>query len=106
MMLLMLLTTSLVSCGSPTKYRPSIYGHDYIQREIVTPKTHVRISCGDREFNKFVSVSLDDLAKLALVLKEAKVPKKVRILIEGFGKEVSLRAKLQKLDKYSTPGSK
>lgn len=107
MKLLIALTILLVSsCGSPTKYRPSIYGHDFVNREIVTPNTHVRISCGDRQFNKFVSVSLDDLAKLALVLKEAKVPKKVRILIEGFGKEVSLRKKLQALDNYSNPGSK
>jgi hypothetical protein len=105
-MLLILLTTSLSSCGSPTKYRPSIYGHDYVQREIVTPVTHVRISCGDEEFNKYVSVSLKDLSKLALVLKEAKVPKKVRVLIEGFGKEVDLRTKLQKLDNFSNPGTR
>ena len=85
----------LSACGSITTYRPSIYGHDYINREIVTPTTHARISCGDREFNKYVSVSLEDLTKLALILKHSKVPKKVRRLVEKFTKEVDLRAKLQ-----------
>jgi len=93
----------LNSCGSVTTYRPSIYGHDYAQREIITPETHVRISCGDQEFNKYVSVSLSDLSKLAIILKNAKVPKKVRILVEGFSKEVKLRKKLQNFDGFSNP---
>ena len=88
MKLLILLTILCVSCGSATTYRPSIYGHDYINQEIVTPTTHERISCGAEDFNKYVSISLKDLTKLALVLKYAKVPKKVRVLIEGFRKEL------------------
>jgi hypothetical protein len=91
--LLTILLINLSACGSQTTYRPSIYGHDFETREIITPSTHIRISCGAREFNKYVSVSLKDLSKLALVLKNAKVPRKVRILIEGFGKEVALRKK-------------
>jgi hypothetical protein len=94
-----LLTTLTIlcasACGSNTTYRPSIYGHDYVNREIITPATYARISCGDAEFNKYVSVNLDDLAKLALILKHSKVPKKVRVLIEDFSKEVDLRVKMQ-----------
>ena len=92
-MRLILLTILLSSCGSTTTYRPSIYGHDYITREIITPVTHKRISCGDKDFNKYVSVNLSDLAKLAIILKNAKVPKKVRILVEGFKNEVDQREK-------------
>ena len=99
MKLLIFLTILCVSsCGSPTTYRPSIYGHDYITRVIVTPVTRKRISCGDREFNKYVSVSLKDLSKLAIILKEAKVPRKVRILVEAFNKEVKSVKLKQKID--------
>jgi len=95
----------LSACGSNTTYRPSIYGHDYINREIITPVNHARISCGEEAFNKYVSVNLNDLAKLALVLKHSKVPKKVRLLIENFKKEVDLRVKQNKSlkDKLNTP---
>ncbi len=96
--LLLTLTILCASCGSTTDYRPSIYGHDYINREIITPVTFERISCGDKRFNEYVSVNLDDLAKLALILKHSKVPKKVRLLVEKFKKEVDLRAKLQNKD--------
>lgn len=98
MKLLIFSTILLSSCGSTTSYRPSIYGHDYINREIVKPVTHERISCGENDFNRFVSIDLDDLRKLALVLKNAKVPRKVRILIEGFEKEVNRKRKLQGVD--------
>lgn len=99
LMFLMILFVS--ACGSTTSYRPSIYGHDYKNMEIITPVTYQRISCGDPAFQRYVSVDLDDLRKLALVLKNAKVPKKVRILIEGFGKEVDQRFK--QMDGFSIP---
>lgn len=84
-----LLTIFLISsCSTPTTYRPSIYGHDYVNSEIVTPITHERISCGASEFNRYASVSLEDLTNLALVLKYSDVPPEVRIIIEGFTNEV------------------
>lgn len=86
-MLPILLTILLNSCGSVTTYRPSIYGHDYRSREIITPVTHERISCGDKDFQKYVSINLKDLSKLAVILKNAKLPKKIRIVIENFKKE-------------------
>jgi hypothetical protein len=91
------LTMFLISsCASGTKYKPSIYGHDYRNREIITPVTHERIYCGTREFNKFASVRLEDLTKLALILKYAKVPRKVRLIVENFRKEVAKRNKQNK----------
>lgn len=93
---MMLLLASMVSCGSKTKYRPSIYGHDYMNMEIIKPVTFDRVSCGDPDFNKYVSVSLDDLSKLALVLREAKVPRAVRVIIENFNKELESKKALQK----------
>ena len=92
------LTTFLIvsSCGSLTKYRPSIYGHDYRNQEIITPVTFERISCGNPTFNEYASVKLDDLVKLALVLKYAKLPFKVRVLVDGFTKEVEKRNKENK----------
>ena len=99
MKLLLLLTILCVSsCGSQTTYRPSIYGHDYINREIITPVTFERISCGERDFQKYASVNLKDLSKLALILQEAKLPKKVRIIIEAFEKEVKTVQKKQRLE--------
>ena len=88
--LLTTLTTLLVlsGCLSHTKYRPTIYGHDYQNQEIITPTTHERIYTGSPAFNKYVSISLHDLAKLALVLKNAKLPRKVRFIVERFNKEV------------------
>jgi len=78
----------LSGCLSHTKYRPSIHGHDYLNQEIIEPKTYRRIYTGDPAFNEYVSISLDDLAKLALVLKNAKLPRKVRFIVERFTKEV------------------
>lgn len=86
----------LSSCGSLTTYRPSIYGHDFKTMEIVTPVTYERISCGEKEFNKYASIKLSDLSKLALILKNAKLPKKVRFIIERFKREVDKRAKENK----------
>ncbi len=89
-MLQLTLLITLGSCRSTTTYRPTVYGHDYITREIIEPKTYRRINTGDKEFNKFVSFSLDDLAKLRLLLKDAKLSKKVRIIIEKFDKDLVL----------------
>ena len=86
----------LSGCLGHTKYRPSIHGHDYLRQEIIEPTTHRRIYTGDAEFNKFVSISLDDLAKLALVLKNAKLPRKVRRIVERFSKEVKTVEKKNK----------
>jgi len=98
MKLLTILTTCLIlnSCGTNTKYRPSIYGHDYKAQEIITPITYKRVKCGDPEFNEYASVRLDDLSRLALILKYAKLPRKVRLLIENFRKEVEQRNKENK----------
>lgn len=95
---LLILLITLGSCRSTTTYRPSVYGHDYITREIIKPKTYERISTGDKEFNKYVSFSLDDLNKLRLILKDAKLSKKVRIIIEKFDNEVEAYKKLQALE--------
>ena len=86
----------LSSCLSHTKYRPSIYGHDHVTQEIVTPVSHERIYTGDPEFNKFVSIKLSDLSKLALVLRHAKLPRKVRRIVEKFTKEVKTVEKQNK----------
>ena len=86
----------LSSCGSRTTYKPSIYGHDYLNQEIITPVTHERIYCGSPEFNKYATVKLEDLVSLALILKYAKLPKKVRLIVEGFRKEVATRNKQNK----------
>lgn len=82
MLLLIALTTS---CGSSeTTYRPVVYGHDYVAMEIIRPITFERVSCGDPDFNKYVSVSIDDLVKLATVLKNAKLPRHIRIIVEQY----------------------
>jgi len=86
------------SCRGSLVYRPMIYGHDYVGREIITPKTKVRISTGDREFNKFVSISFDDLNKLAALLKDGKFSKKVRILVGKHKKNLKAHEKSQALE--------
>ena len=86
----------LSGCLSTTKYRPSIHGHDYLRQEIIEPITYRRIYTGDAEFNRYVSISLDDLAKLAIVLKNAKLPRKVRRIVERFSKEVKTVEKKNK----------
>lgn len=94
----LILLITLGSCRSTTTYRPSVYGHDYITREIIAPKTHKRISTGDKEFNKYVSFSLTDLTKLRAILKDAKLSKKVRIIIEKFDNEVTAQEKSQAVE--------
>lgn len=78
----------LSGCLRSTSYRPTIHGHDYLNQEIIEPKTYRRIYTGSPEFNKYVSISLADLSKLALVLKNARLPRKVRRVVERFTKEV------------------
>lgn len=98
MKLLTTLTTFLIlsSCGSRFKYRPVIYGHDYINQEIITPVTYKRIRTNDKKFNEYASIKLDDLSKLALVLKYAKLPLKVRILVDKYSQELTKRLKENK----------
>lgn len=91
MKLLIYLTILCASlgCGSTTTYRPWIHGHSALEEAIIVPQTKERIYCNDEErFQKYVSVSILDLQKLALILKHAKVPKKVRIIVENFRKDV------------------
>ena len=95
-MLLMCLIVG--SCKSLTTYRPAIYGHDYVSREIITPVSHNRISCGDKEFNKYVSFSLTDLTKIGVLLKNAKLSRKVRIILEKFDKDIKKKIKKNKAD--------
>jgi len=84
----LILLCVLSGCLRSTSYRPTVYGHDYLNQEIITPTTHKRIYTGDPEFNKFVSISLEDLSKLVLVLKNARLKRKVRRVVEKFSKEV------------------
>ena len=93
LILLMILCVS--SCGSSTKYRPEILGHDYKNLEIIKPKTYERVYCGDESFNKYASVSLKDLKKIALILKEAKIPWQVKVIVEELEKEVKRLEKAQ-----------
>lgn len=78
------------SCAGTTTYRPSIYAHDYKYGEIIVPVTKERISCREPEFNKYVSFSLEDFSKIALVLKKAELPRHVIIILEKFEKELRL----------------
>lgn len=55
---------------------------------IIEPKTFKRISCGEPEFQAYASVSIDDLVRIATVLKNAKLPRHIRILVEQFNEEV------------------
>ena len=87
----------MYGCRSTTTYRPSIYGHDFIRREIVVPVSKKRISTGDKEFNEFVSIKLTDLSKLVLILDDAKLSKKVRVIIEKFDNEIKAHEKSQAL---------
>lgn len=57
--------------------------------ELVRPKKKGRISCGDPQFEMYASVHLNDLKKLALILKKAKLPRHVRIIVEQLNNEVS-----------------
>lgn len=99
MKLLIFLTILCVtSCGSPTTYRPDVYGHDYMNMTIIEPISKRRISCGDEEFNEYASVKLKDIVKIATVLKKAKLPRHIRILIEDFETEIKELEKLQKLE--------
>lgn len=84
------MTLCLTSCGSNTTYRPEILGHDYMRMELVKPKKQGRISCGDPQFEMYASVHLNDLKKLALILKKAKLPRHVRLLVEELNKEVEV----------------
>lgn len=77
-----LLIVLTISCGNQTTYRPLVLSHDYENMEIVRPNKEGRTYCGDPKFNEYVSISLDDLADLALVLKNSKVPWWVRQIIE------------------------
>lgn len=77
----------LGSCAKTTKYRPLIYGHDYTYGEIIRPVSYERISCRSPEFQDYVSFSIDDLAKVRLLIKHGKLPKKVRIILEKFDKD-------------------
>lgn len=89
MKLLLFLTILCVSgCGSNTTYRPMVYGHDYMRMALVEPVTFRRISCGDEEFQEYASVKVEDLVKIATVLKKAKVPKHIRVLVESLTKEL------------------
>lgn len=103
MKLLILLTILCASCSSPTKYRPTIYGHDYKYGEIVKPITHERISCRDEEFNKYVSFSLKDFSKIALLLEKADVPYDIRIILEKFEKELKQVKRKQSLNPHIKP---
>ena len=85
---MLLLTLSTTSCSSNTTYRPKIYGHDYYTMTIIEPVTYKATYCGDPDFNKYVSVKLEDLTKLALVLKKAKLPIHIRIIIEEFNNDI------------------
>ena len=85
---ILLLISLTTSCASSTTYRPKIYGHDFQDGSIIAPKTHERISCSEFRFNEYVSISLDDLAKLALALKNAKLPRHIRIIIEDVNREL------------------
>lgn len=98
---LLILTILCISgCGSNTTYRPLVYGHDYMNMTIIEPKTFRRISCGDEEFNGYASVRVEDIAKLATVLKKAKLPRHIRILVEQLNNEV---VELNGLDSTKKP---
>ena len=86
------------SCGSKTKWRPPIYGHDYKRGEIVAPD-HSRISTTSDKFNCFVSVRIDDFKKVALALNKGKFPRHIRILIEKYKMVEKSKKKINKLDK-------
>lgn len=57
---------------------------------IIEPVTKRRVSCGDDEFNEYASVRVEDIAKLATVLKKARLPKHIRILVEEFNNEIKM----------------
>lgn len=78
----------LLGCGSQTTYRPWIHGHSTLEEAIIVPQTKERIYCNEDRFQNYVSVSITDLQNLALILKHSKVPKKVRLIVEKFNKDV------------------
>lgn len=88
---------AVISCAGQTTYRPSVFGHDYVNGEIVTPYTHERISCFDKKFNSYASFRIDDVKKVALALKYAKLPKDVRIILERIKKDVETHKKIMGL---------
>lgn len=102
---LILLTILCVisSCGSPTKYRPPIYGHDYKRGEIVAPD-HSRISTTSEQFNCFVSVTIDDFKKVALALKKGKFPYHIRVLLEKYNFVGKSKKKIKFIEKENKKG--
>lgn len=86
---LIILTILCVSCGSEVKYRPMILGHDYKNLEIIKPNRQGRIYCGDEEFNNYASIHTQDVANIALVLKNAKVPWYLRHILQDIKKKMA-----------------
>lgn len=88
---ILLLTLSTIflisSCGSTTTYRPPIAAHDYKNMELVL-KDHSRVYAGDKKFNEYASIHLDDLIKIAIIIKNAKLPKHIILIVEQYEKEV------------------
>lgn len=99
MKLLILLMILCTSCASKTDWRPDVYGHDYVTREIIAPD-HSRINTGDKEFNCYVSFSLAHLKKLALIVKHGKFPRHILLLI---GKNSEKKIKEYKKGQSSCP---
>jgi len=67
----------LTGCGGSIKWRPNIYVHDY-ENKLILDADNNKVACNSKEFNNYVSMSIDDLGELAFVVHNAKMPRKVR----------------------------
>ena len=89
MKLLIVLMILCASCGSDIKYRPIVLSHDYKNMELVKPNRQGRIYAGDPEFQEYASVHVQDIANIALVLKNAKVPWYLKHILKDINKKLT-----------------
>lgn len=80
---IVLLVTLMTGCGN-LKYRPVIFVFDHEKLEITNGKD--RVYCGDESIKGYYAVDGDDLNDIKTVLKHAKVPWHIKIVLERLKK--------------------
>lgn len=80
-----LISLFLFSCGhEPVEFRPTIWATDYVNGDIVQSGTGNRLSCYEKKIQEYACMSLNDIVTLASILRNAKVPKKLKKELDNF----------------------
>lgn len=69
------------------KWRPNFYDHNYVKQEII-PAVGDVVSCKSPEFEEFVSLPRSDVRELALIIKEAKIPRDLQERLDEIVEEL------------------